>query len=743
MKIPCPVLSILLSLASMASAADFTVTTVSNEGPGSLRQAILDANAAANSGTQDRIVFKIPGTGVHIIDVSSGALPEITDPVIIDGYTQPNARANALAVGNNAIILVQIANTASNVVRTGLHISAGPSIVRGLSITGFHFGVNSHGINLTAPGTGNIIEGNFIGLSPDGQTPGPNFNCINLLTTGNIVGGTTPEARNVIAGNNAGSLRGIWVQRGGNTISGNYIGTNASGTLALSSTFGIQAEAGGFVIGGTGSGAGNLITGTSAGIQLGSFASFLGNIVYLPANGVEVTGNLIGVASDGETPLGNNRNGIHILVSSDTSVGGLGPGAGNVIAFNGGAGVFIDDFGTGPLPINNKILSNSIFGGGPGIAFGYDAPNANDAMDTDEGENHLQNFPIITRTFMSGGTLLIEGTLNSAPNTQYTIQLFSDSYDVLQPGQSLIGTITTMTDNNGNATFSASIPSPFGPANVNATATDPAGNTSEFFLRPSHFRNLSTRGRIQPGEAALIGGFIAQGNSSTSSKIIVRAIGPSLANAGVSGRLEDPVLEIFVGGTRIASNDNWRDNPAVAAEVESHGLAPGNDLESVAVIHIGATPYTAIVTGKNNSSGIGLVEFYDVTGTNLRPVNMSTRGLVQPGDNVLIGGFILQDGNGSTNVVVRAIGPSLASAGIANPLADPSLELRNSNGALLLGNNNWQDWNPAELNAVGLAPMDPKEAAFLLLLDPGAYTAIVRGEDDSTGIALVEFYQLP
>jgi hypothetical protein len=177
--------------------------------------------------------------------------------------------------------------------------------------------------------------------------------------------------------------------------------------------------------------------------------------------------------------------------------------------------------------------------------------------------------------------------------------------------------------------------------------------------------------------------------------------------------------------------------------VESHGLAPGNELESVAVIHIGSGPYTAIVTGKNNSSGIGLVEFYDVTGTNLRPVNMSTRGLVQPGDNVLIGGFILQDGNGSTNVVVRAIGPSLASAGIANPLADPSLELRNSNGSLLLSNDNWQDWNPAELNAVGLAPTDPAEAAFLLLLDPGAYTAIVRGEGNSTGIALVEFYQLP
>jgi hypothetical protein len=722
---------------STAGAADFVVVNTNNQGPGSLYQAITDANA--NAGT-DNIVFNIPGPGVHVIDVSSGGLPEIKDPVILDGYTQPGARPNTLSAGDDAVILIQIDNTQrSTSVSTGLVVSAGTSNVRGLSITGF----GNYGISLIGPGASNIIEGNFIGLAPDGVTAMANNTGIELGTPGNMIGGTTPAARNVVAGQN--SYVGIEIQRQPNTVAGNYIGTNASGTYALAHFFGIQVlqvATPGVVIGGTNPGAGNLISGTYSGIKVGYTGSFLGRYFEAPANGVEITGNLIGLTSDGQTPLGNNQTGVQILVSSNTTVGGLGSGAGNRIAFNGGVGVAVSD----PKSVNNRILSNSIYGRGLRIALGADAPHPNDALDADNGENHLQNFPVITGTSFSGRVMAINGVLNSAPNTQFTIQIFSDGDDYLHPSQNLLGTVNAVTDNNGKAEFllGVNLDDVHGP--IDATATDPAGNTSEFFLRPSHFRNLSTRARVQTGDAVMIGGFIPVVLSSAPSEVVVRALGPSLSSGGtpLAGRLDDPILEVYQNGQLIASNDNWQEDSRVVTEVQKYGLAPGHASEAAAVIYpVAGAQYTAIVRGKNNSSGIALVEFYDVTGTQSRPVNLSTRGLVQGGDNVMIGGTILQDGNGPTRVVIRALGPSLANLGIAKPLPDPVLELRNADGALIAINDDWKEDHEAEITFVGLAPTNPAESAIFISLEPGAYTTILRGKENSTGLALIEFYQLP
>jgi hypothetical protein len=722
-----------LFLASTGRAADFTVVNTNSQGPGSLYQAITDANATPG---RDNIFFNIPGPGVRVIDVSNNPLPEIKDPVIIDGYTQPGAHPNTASVGDDAVILIQIDNSQhTNASRTGLIISGGTSIVRGLSITGCPF----DGIQLTRPGAANIIEGNFIGLAPDGQTPAGNGHGIAVETPGNQIGGSTPDARNVIAGSN--NSNGLYVRSQPNIISGNYIGTDASGTVPLGPLVGVrvdgsggQAITSGVVIGGTANGSGNIISGRFSAIQIG-----YDNGGFAPANGVVITGNLIGIASDGKTPLGNNSLGIGITASSNTTVGGLEPGAGNQIAFGVSLSAFADH-----NSLNNKILSNSFYGHGGGISIGA---GPNDPGDADEGNNHRQNFPIIRSTSVSGSNLSIQGTLNSTPNTQFTIQLFADDNDYVHPMRTFIGTTNATTDNNGDANFSITVPVPSGNFTVDATATDPAGNTSEFFLRPSYFRNLSTRALIQPGDAALIGGFVPA-SSGENSEIIVRAIGPSLSVNGVpvSGRLDDPTLEVYVNGRPISSNDNWRDDATVAAEVQKYGLAPASDLESAAVIHAGGGPggqYTAIVRGKNNSSGIGLVEFYDVTDTSARPVNLSTRGLVQSGDNVMIGGFIAAGGYGNTAFVVRGIGPSLASFGIANPLSDPLLELHDSNGVAIATNDNWQDSQQAEINAAGLAPTNPAESAILALLPAGSYTAIVRGKADGSGIALVEAYQLP
>lgn len=193
-------------------------------------------------------------------------------------------------------------------------------------------------------------------------------------------------------------------------------------------------------------------------------------------------------------------------------------------------------------------------------------------------------------------------------------------------------------------------------------------------------------------------------------------------------------------------NDNWQDNPAHAAQLASLGLAPQHLNESgiVATLSPG-TSYTAILAGKNGGTGVGLVEIYDTNqaaGSQL--ANISTRGFVQTGDNVMIGGFILGGSNQSTGIIVRGIGPSLGQFGLSPVLANPALELRDSNGALLIANDNWQDdpFPASQLTAHGLAPQDPNESGIFASLPPGAFTAILTGKNGGAGIGLVEIYNV-
>lgn len=225
---------------------------------------------------------------------------------------------------------------------------------------------------------------------------------------------------------------------------------------------------------------------------------------------------------------------------------------------------------------------------------------------------------------------------------------------------------------------------------------------------------------------------------------MIRAIGPSLTAAGVADALADPMLELHASdGPIITANDNWKD--VQQAEIEATGIPPQNDLESAIVATLHPGNYTAIVTGKNQTTGVGLLEIYDLDqAVDSKLANVSTRGLVQTGDNVLIGGFIFGGSNGSADVVVRAIGPSLTKAGINNVLADPILALHNSNGTITASNDNWKDDEPQAhvIKVVGLAPTDDRESAIAITLPPGAYTAVVAGKNGGTGIGLVEIYNL-
>jgi hypothetical protein len=232
----------------------------------------------------------------------------------------------------------------------------------------------------------------------------------------------------------------------------------------------------------------------------------------------------------------------------------------------------------------------------------------------------------------------------------------------------------------------------------------------------------------------LIAGFIITG--AQPKKVLLRGIGPSLP---LGGKLVDPTLELLGASGLIMSNDNWQDSPD-QQEIMDRGLAPDSELESAMVATLPANSlYTAILRGVNSGTGIGLVEAYDLDLTvDSKLANLSTRGLVQTLDDVMIGGFIML-GTESQELLIRAIGPSLP---VTGKLADPSLELHDKNGALITSNEDWKETQQAQIEATGLAPKDDRESAILMTLAPDSYTAIVRGKDGSTGVALAEVYNL-
>jgi len=267
-----------------------------------------------------------------------------------------------------------------------------------------------------------------------------------------------------------------------------------------------------------------------------------------------------------------------------------------------------------------------------------------------------------------------------------------------------------------------------------------AGQVFRVSALPAQALNISGRARVETGQGVVITGFIVTGT--TPKRIGVRALGPSLANFGVSGSLADPVVQLNRGdGSLVMVNDNWKNTQQ--AEITGAGLAPSNDKEAALIATLTAGNYSAIVSGKNGGTGVALAEVYDLDqAADSRLANISARAQIGTGSNVLIGGFITGNKIGATRVAVRALGPSLQQFGIANPLPDPRLELRDANGALLASNDNWQsDASQAALiTSYRLALPNNLESAIAISLAPGPYTAIVTGKNGQTGIGLIEIY---
>ena len=427
--------------------------------------------------TPNTIDFAIPGTGPFVIEPISG-LPAITSPVVIDGYSQPGASPNTNGPdqADNAHLLIELYLPFPYGFKPILHLATSGSTVQGLSFVGLQDGIFIEGQG------GDVVRGNFIGTALTGAPPEHLNRGVNALADANTIGGTTPAARNVIAG--------VLIAGSGNVVAGNFIGTDPTGNNSLP-----NGQAGLVIsgtdsgtVGGTAAGAGNVISGNlKDGINI-SFASHYPPFTLIPSSSIDLAGNFIGTDPTGTIPLPNAGDGISIDGGMNITIGGTAACAGNVIAFNGKAGVDIPAASPSLLAyfnnVGNLISGNSIFANvGLGIDLGDDGVNDNNPAGSPTGPNLLQPYPVLTSASIGANGTAIAGTLDAAPSTSYTVEFFSNP--VADPsgfgqGKTYLGSTVVTTDASARASFTFAAPTvPPGQA-ISATATDPNGNTSEF-----------------------------------------------------------------------------------------------------------------------------------------------------------------------------------------------------------------------------------------------------------------------
>ncbi len=424
----------------------------------SLREAIIAAN---NTGGLDTIRFNIGGGGLQTISLLS-ALPTISGAVVIDGSTQG---------GFAGVPLIELKGNGLNA--DGLALQGGGSTVRGLIINGF----DQYGISLTGAG-GNVIQGNYIGTNAAGTAAVLNKNGgIEIRTANNLIGGTSAADRNVISGNGSGDVPGIVVRTPsaiGNVIQGNYIGLNAAGTAGIANSgsgIDIYGGAGGTIIGGTVAGAGNVISGNDTGSDGIWISGGSGNVIQ---------GNLMGTDAAGVAAVPNDYSGIYITSSTDNLIGGTAAGAGNVIAYASNSGVIV----IGNSSVRNAILGNSIHGNGLlGIDLREDGVSINDGI-KESRPNESMDSPVFTLTSLAGSTLTLAGYVGSAAGQSVfagaRVEVFvaDDDASGFGEGRTYLGFLTT--DASGNFSGDLTVSGVNVGHKLTATATDAAGNTSEF-----------------------------------------------------------------------------------------------------------------------------------------------------------------------------------------------------------------------------------------------------------------------
>jgi hypothetical protein len=513
--------------------------------------------------------------------------------------------------------------------------------------------------------------------------------------TGNgvLTGGLT-----ALVGNDGSSLIGndgatLVASGGGNLVAsgGGNLVASGGGNLVASGGGNLVATGGGNLVA---SGGGNLV------------ATGGGNLVASGGGNFQPTARM--KAATAAAAPGYTQNSGETNLSACTIVG--------PVTLNGGV-LSGTGFIQGDLTNNGGYIST---GHSPGVmaVIGNFAQSANGTLIIKKGGPSPSQFDQL----QVGGVASLGGKLDIKTINGYTPDP-ADTFCPLGFG-SVSGTFASVSSNAQVTVNASGLLTSVDPTKPNPTNGQPL--------------NIATRLQIQSGDNLLIGGFIITGPAGSTKKVLIRGIGPSLANFGVAGTIPDPFLELHNPDGSVVSNDNWKQAPNVA-EIPS-GFAPTNDLESIIYTTLSPGNYTAILKGAHGEAGVGLVEAYDFdTASTAKLANIATRGFVNTGDNVMIGGFII-GGTEPANVLVRAIGPSLIPF-VQGALQATTLELHDANGGVI-SNEGWRNTQESEIQATTIPPTNDNEAAILATLVPGNYTAIVRGKNDTTGIAVVEAYNL-
>jgi hypothetical protein len=723
-----------LLISHAARAATFTVTNSNNAGPGSLRDAITQADI---NPPDDTIVFDLPGPGPHGIFITSG-LALSSNLAIVNDRAGDELVAIQRANGSPDFRIFTV-NSGLTVTLSGLILANGQASTSG-QFAGVGGGILNNGSNLTL---------RSCTLSRNTAAVG------GAIYTTNVGGGpdATLTMTNCLLMENTASGNG---QVEGGAIFNTTFGSSGRATATLTNCVFRQNSSGG-----TAGGVGNQASsGTTTASMTLTNCTFSDNTAGLSGGGVynastepgsanirlencTLEGNQSGGGGGAVEQIANSRSSGRVTLSNCT-VSGNSAGTG-ISPSSGGAGIR-NTGGTVSLT-NCTFASNLVNSAGQGQSVQNLNSGLVSARNTLFVRNGLKGNFSNEATFSSRGHNLANdaaggdsgtgpGGLLDAPgdirNTNPLIVALADNGGptqtrALQAGSPAINagddTLAPDADQRGYLRNHIS--------DIGAFEVDG--------LLPPSLANISTRLRVETGDNVLIGGFIITGTEPK--RVIVRAIGPSLPFAD---RLQNPTLELRDGfGGLVGFNDNWVDSPDRQAIIDTT-VPPANDFESaiVATLPANNSGYTAIVRGANNGTGIGVVEAYDLDrAIDSKLANISTRGLVQTGDNILIAGTIV-GGQSSQRVIIRAIGPSLP---VAGKLGDPTLELRDGNGAVLAANDNWRTGGQeAQIIATTIPPADDFESAivFTLPANNAGYTAIVRGAGDTTGIAVVEVYEL-
>ena len=772
-----------VSARGVEAAATITVTSTSDSGAGSLRQAILDAVSG------DTIDFSLPTPSTLALTSAELLINKsltITGPgggqLTVERSTAggiPDFRIfHFSGVSDITISGLSVGNGSTGAADGGAMLNdSGGTVV----ITDCVFGENAtgNGAGGCLYNTGTMTIANST-LSGNRVTGGGNGGVIdnegNLDLTNCSLDSNSTTSGNGGAVYNAGSmsLTGCDVSLNLATSGGNGAGIYNSGDITITDSVlaqNVGGNGGALYADGT-----STITNTT----------FIGNSTVGGGNGgaiygIDLTDLTNCTLSNNWTTDGGNGGGIYALGTVNVANSTLN---GNSAAGGDGGGNYSDD-GTVSV-INCTVSANFTAGGGDGggIASPFvpiSIKNTIVALNTADGTG-----PDVVGDFTSQGFNLIG---QSDGSTGFTNGVNGDQAGTTaSPLDPLLGPL----QDNGGPTFTQALlfgsPAIDQGAAATGPATDPStgdpiitdqrgmtrpvdfpnivnatgGNGSDIgafeVQMPSHLLNISTRANVQTGDNVLIGGFIVTG--SVMKTVAIRAIGPSLANFNppVAGPLADPVLELHEPDGTVVTNNDWMTNNVtdqaiiVANGLDMYNGVPISDLESIIIATLsprdpsvaGSGEYTAVMSGNGGTTGVGLVEVYDLDQPAASELaNISTRGLVGTVDNVLIGGIIVGGGGGGgATVLVRAIGPSLTGQGVSGVLADPTLELHDVNGTLIASNDNWKDNQEAAITATGIPPTNDLEPAIEDFLLPGNYTAIVQGQGGGTGVALVEAYNL-